>query len=84
MVSTYGETSTIDDTLEIIDEGIQQNLTHLTPSEICAMHENGTLTADQAYRALELMGAHSWITRIELRDRQESQQEAALDDEYEL
>lgn len=73
MVETYGES--IDETLEIMGAGIQQNLSHCTPDEICALHENGELTAEESTRALTLMGQEYYITRIELRDRQEIEQD---------
>ena len=77
-VSTYGDDTTLDDTREVMNAGIQQNLLHVSPEDIVAMHENGELTKDQAEEALKLMGAHEYIVRIELRDAQELEQEVSL------
>ena len=74
-IGLYGDKETLIETTEMMNEGIQNNLSHLTPDHVYALYENGALHKDEATRAFELMGQEAYITKVELRDRQEQQEE---------
>jgi hypothetical protein len=66
-----------------MDDDEQEKLTlpAVTALQVYNDYENGNLTKDEAIRALELMNEPSMIHAVELRHRQELEQEAANDNE---
>lgn len=71
IAQSFGDDATLDVAGQILENSIQHELEQVTPEEVYSDFENGSLDAEQAKRAFELMNQPAYIALVEAREQYE-------------